>query len=460
MTLLVRAPIVRIVDRGDTTTVIAPAATRRFDGDTAELVRVVLELHARPLARAELLVALAERAGGPVPEAPIDQLLALLVEDGVLVAPRPIVRPLVRRRVVVAVSGAVAAIDAPQLVRGLQGLGCEVRVALSRNARKFVAVAALEALVHHAVWSGMWQRDARAPVPHVNLAEWAELVVVYPASATMLARIANGDASDLVAALVMATQAPVVIAPSMNEAMYASPAVQANLATLRAHGRWVVHPAAGVEVAHRPDARALQLGPAPPAPVVVDIARHVLAQLPAWLPADAAAWERLWASAPAGSLPWRADAPPPELDALLRDGTGHTLIDLGCGDGTVAIAAARAGFAVTAVDVAASALGRARERAGDLPIVFVLDDATAPRLAMTFDVGVDCGLLHVLPRERWPAYAAAVTRLVRERLLLVAHDAAVTADDVRALLPAFAIARTTATALAGAPAQLFELSRS
>jgi len=91
--------------------------------------------------------------------------------------------------------------------------------------------------------------------------------------------------------------------------------------------------------------------------------------------------------------------------------------------------------------------------------VFVLDDATAPRLPSAFDVGVDCGLLHVLPRERWPAYASAVTRLVRERLLLVAHDAAVTADDVRALLPAFALARVTATALAGAPAQLFELSR-
>jgi SAM-dependent methyltransferase/3-polyprenyl-4-hydroxybenzoate decarboxylase len=460
MTVLVRAPVIRVVDHGDSTTVLGASATRRFDGDTAELVRVVLELHARPLARDALLAALADRAGEPVPEAPIDQLLALLVEDGVLVAPRAQPRPALSRRVVVAISGAVAAVDAPLLVRGLHAIGCDVRIALTRNARKFVAPAALDALVHHQVWSSLWQRDARVPVPHVALAEWAELVIVYPASATTIARLATGDASELVSALVVATRAPVVIAPSMNEAMYTSPAVQANLAALRAHGRWVVHPASGVEVAHAPGARAPQVGPAPPAAVMIDIARHVLQQLPPRLPDDARGWERLWATTPADQLPWHADAPVPGLAEALGDGAGRTLVDLGCGDGTVAIAAARRGFAVTAVDVAPSALGRARERAGELPIVFVLDDCAAPRIAGPFDVAVDCGLLHVLPRERWPAYAAAVTRLAPARLFVVAHDTAIAADELRGLLPAFTLARATATTLARAPAQLFALVRS
>jgi len=472
----VRAPIVRIVDRGDTTTVLSARGTARvFSGDSAELVRALLELHARPVTRAEVLAEIVANAEGPVEAGVIDQAIAMLVEDGALVdaatvpSPRPAAFP---RRVVLAISGAVAAVDAPALVRGLHALGCDVRVALTRTAKRFVAVAALQALTHHQVWSGIWQRDARVPVPHVNLAEWAELVVVCPATATTLARLASGDCADLVSALVTATRAPVVIVPSMNDAMYASPAVQQNLETLRAHGRHLVHPALGHEVAHRVDERRALLGPAPPPSVVLDVVRHLLRELAArpQLPADAAGWERLWATTPNDQLPWHTDAIAAPLAAALEAcfAPGRTLVELGTGSGTIAIAAARRGYRVTATDVAPTALGRARERAGELPILFVLDDVTAPRLDARHDVAVDAGLLHVLGRERWGAYARTVTACVAPggTLLVIAHrpgaelaTTAVTDDELRALLPAFAIARTTPVQLARRDATLFELQR-
>jgi hypothetical protein len=315
----------------------------------------------------------------------------------------------------------------------------------------------------------MWQRDKRVPVPHVNLAEWAELVVVCPASATTIARIATGDCSDLVSAIVAATRAPVLIVPSMNDAMYASAAVQDNLELLREHGRWLVHPALGVEVAHPPEDRRAMIGPAPPAAAVLDIVRHALTELVPRprLPQDPAAWERLWATTPDDQLPWHAEELPPALDDALAARRGR-LVDLGTGGGTIAIAAARRGFQVTATDIAPTALARARDRAGELPILFVLDDVAAPRLAGPFDVAVDCGVLHCLPRTRWPAYAAAVTALIRPggALLLVAHQpggelgtTAVTADELGALLPDFTLLRAIPTTFARSAAQLFELER-
>jgi len=467
--VLIRAPIVRIVDHGETTTILGPRGARVFAGDSAGLVRAVLEIHARPVTRETLLAELGERAGSAVPEKIVDDVLALLVEDGALVAPSPgpARSAFAPRRVVLAISGAVAAVDAPSLVRGLHALGCDVRIALSKTAKQFVSVAALQALTHHQVWTGIWQRDAHVPVPHVNLAEWAELVLVCPATATTLARIATGDCSDLVSAIVTATRAPVVVVPSMNDAMYASPAVQQNLDTLRAHGRFVVHPAMGVEVAHRPDERHSLLGPAPPAPAVIDIVRHLLAQHVPQLPVDARGWERLWSAVPLEQLPWHAETIDAPLAAALDTRRGR-LLDLGTGAGTVAIEAARRGFTVTATDVAPTALGRARERAGDLPILFVLDDITSPRLTAQFDVAVDCGLLHCLPRDQWTAYARAVTERVAPggSLLVVAHKPGaelgttpLSADDVRALLPAFELTSSAPTTLSHRDATLFELAR-
>jgi 3-polyprenyl-4-hydroxybenzoate decarboxylase/SAM-dependent methyltransferase len=507
--LRVRAAVVRIVDHGTSTTVIGPHSARRFDGDSAALLRAVLDLHARPIGRDQLFADLAAGAGldatttaepqaaptdephvalgtdaraaptaAALPTQPIDDLLALLVADGVLVTARETAAPLPvtqLRRVVLGISGAIAAADAPALIRGLQASGCDVRVALTRSAARLVSRAALDALTHHAVWTGLWQRDARLPVPHINLAEWAELVVVCPASATTLSRIATGDCSDLVAAIVAATRAPVVVVPSMNDAMYGSPAVQANLATLRDHGRRVVHPALGSEVAHPPHARAALLGPAPPTGAVVDIVRHLLRELATRprVPDSAQAWEQLWSTTHAAQLPWHAAALEPALAEAIaaRHAPGRRLLDVGTGDGLVAIAAAHAGFRVTAIDVAPSALGRACERAdraGARSIVFVLDDITAPRLDGAHDIAVDRGLLHALPHERRRAYATGVTRLISPRgtLIVVAHEAGsglgtlpIAAADLGALLPAFELVRTSRTTLGNVPAEQFELER-
>src|SRR5262244_1289356 len=126
----VRAPVVTIVDHGASTTVLGPELVRRFDGDSAALLRAVLEIHARPVGRRELLAELARRAGTTpeaLPAPPIDELIALLVGDGVLVEARPVPVTAVggARRVLLGISGAVAAVDAPELVRGLQRAGCE-----------------------------------------------------------------------------------------------------------------------------------------------------------------------------------------------------------------------------------------------------------------------------------------------------------------------------------------------
>ncbi len=472
----IRAPIVRIFDHEESTTILGPRGTLRFDDDSAQLVRVVLELHARPIARDELFAELAERTDGEVPEKPIDDLLALLERHQVLVAapdrpPRP--RRLTRR-VVLGISGAVAAVDAALLVRGLHSLGCDVRIALTSTAHRFVPVAALEALVHHQVWRDLWQRDERVPVPHIALAEWAELMVVWPASATTIARIAIGDCSDLVSAIATATLAPVVIAPSMNDAMLGAPAVQDNLETLRVHGRYVVHGALGVEVAHRPADRVPMFGPAAPPPAMLDIVRHLLATevgvARATLPTHAAGWERLWATTPVDRLPWTLDPiDAPLTDALDRlapkDDTQRRLLDLGTGTGTVAIEAARRGYRVTATDIAPTALARARERAGELPILFALDDIGAPHLEGTFDVVVDRGLLHCLPPSERATYATAVTARTAPggTLLLVAHHGPglathpIDEPELRALLPGFELVTVTPTSLSGGDARLFEL---
>jgi len=208
---------------------------------------------------------------------------------------------------------------------------------------------------------------------------------------------------------------------------------------------------------------------------VVDIVRHLLRELAVQprVPDGARGWEQLWAATDPDRLPWHTEAlEPPLAEALDRlAAPGRRLVDLGTGDGLVAVAAAQRGFAVTAVDVAPSALGRARERAdaaGARSIVFVLDDAAAPRLGGAFDVAVDRGLLHGLPLAKRSGYAAAITALVTlcGTLLVVAHQPGVelgtqpvTADELRALLPAFDLVRAMPTTVAGAAAQLFELVR-
>ena len=141
--------------------------------------------------------------------------------------------PVVGRRVLVAVCGSIAAVKLPQLVSSLVQHGAQVRCVLSPKAEQFVSPLALASLSRQPCNLEIHQWDPCQPRPlHVVLAEWAELVVVAPLSATTLARLAQGLADTLLSSTLLATQAPLLVAPAMNTAMWDAPAVRANWQTL------------------------------------------------------------------------------------------------------------------------------------------------------------------------------------------------------------------------------------
>lgn len=148
-------------------------------------------------------------------------------------------------RVLLAVSGGIAAYKAPELVRALVRDGIAVRCALSRAAAHFVAPLALQTVSGHAVRTDLFDPEQEGAIDHVALADWADLVVVAPATADLLARLAHGLADDLVSTLLLATRAPVLAAPAMNVNMWRHPATQANVERLRERGVRFVGPEAG-----------------------------------------------------------------------------------------------------------------------------------------------------------------------------------------------------------------------
>ncbi|MDP6699587.1 MAG: bifunctional phosphopantothenoylcysteine decarboxylase/phosphopantothenate--cysteine ligase CoaBC, partial [Candidatus Latescibacteria bacterium] len=143
------------------------------------------------------------------------------------------------------VTGGIAAYKAPELVRQLGALGADVRVVLTRGAGEFVAAKTLAVLSRHPVYTDLFDRDGEFPVLHVGLAEWAEAILVAPATAHFLGRVAGGLADDLLTAVMMSATAPAFLAPAMEENMLASGAVAANLQTLAAHGYQLIEPETG-----------------------------------------------------------------------------------------------------------------------------------------------------------------------------------------------------------------------
>lgn len=152
---------------------------------------------------------------------------------------------LAQRRILVGVSGGIAAYKSCGLVRRLREAGAEVRVVMTANAAHFVGAATFQALSGQAVRSSLWDAHAEAAMGHIELARWAERVVIAPATADVIARLAHGMADDLLTTLCLATTAPLYLAPAMNRQMWAHAAMQANLAVLRERGVHVLGPAAG-----------------------------------------------------------------------------------------------------------------------------------------------------------------------------------------------------------------------
>ncbi|MCZ6822634.1 MAG: bifunctional phosphopantothenoylcysteine decarboxylase/phosphopantothenate--cysteine ligase CoaBC, partial [Deltaproteobacteria bacterium] len=148
-------------------------------------------------------------------------------------------------RVLLGVTGGIAAYKACELVRGLRMRGHEVRVVATPNALRFVSSLTLQTLSGQAVRSELFSLNEESEISHIELADWAEVSVVAPASAGFLARIAHGMADDLLATICLAARAPLIVAPAMNVNMYRHPATQANLDRLGKRGVVIVGPDTG-----------------------------------------------------------------------------------------------------------------------------------------------------------------------------------------------------------------------
>ncbi|MEM1263893.1 MAG: bifunctional phosphopantothenoylcysteine decarboxylase/phosphopantothenate--cysteine ligase CoaBC [Pseudomonadota bacterium] len=136
-------------------------------------------------------------------------------------------------KVLLGVSGGIAAYKAPQLVRRLIDHGAEVQVVMTAGAKAFVTPLSLAAVSGRPVRDDLWDEQAEAAMGHIELARWADSVLIAPATANVLAKLAHGVADDLLTTLCLATEAPISVAPAMNRLMWANPATRANVDMLR-----------------------------------------------------------------------------------------------------------------------------------------------------------------------------------------------------------------------------------
>jgi len=149
------------------------------------------------------------------------------------------------RRVLLGITGGVAAYKAAALVRLLVRAGMDVRVVMTDAARRFITPTTLQALSGQKVWTDLWDSEVQDHMAHIELSRDRDLVVVAPATADFIAKTALGLADDLLSSLVLARECPLLVAPAMNRQMWEQPATQRNIRTLRADGVVVVGPAVG-----------------------------------------------------------------------------------------------------------------------------------------------------------------------------------------------------------------------
>jgi phosphopantothenoylcysteine decarboxylase/phosphopantothenate--cysteine ligase len=147
-------------------------------------------------------------------------------------------------RIALLVSGGIAAYKLVDLASALTQAGAQVRVAMTPSASRFVGAPSFRGVTGNPVLTGLWAADG-PPEPHVFLGDWAQLVLLGPATANVIGRIAQGQSDEIVTATVLAARCPVVVAPAMNDAMWSKPAVKENVVTLRKRGMTVVEPETG-----------------------------------------------------------------------------------------------------------------------------------------------------------------------------------------------------------------------
>jgi len=153
--------------------------------------------------------------------------------------------PLSGRRILLGVTGGIAAYKSLEIVRLLRKQGAQVQVIMTEAATKFVAPLTFRELSGNPAVVSMWEEPARWNVEHIAMATWAERVLIAPASANFIGKYTHGIADDMLSTTILATTAPVILAPAMNSNMYQHPAVQANLQCLAKRGVTLITPASG-----------------------------------------------------------------------------------------------------------------------------------------------------------------------------------------------------------------------
>ena len=149
------------------------------------------------------------------------------------------------KRILLGVSGGIAAYKSAQLARLLRRQGADVRVVMTLSATRFVTPLTFQALTGHAVHSALLDEDQENAMGHINLVRWADVLLVAPATANVLAKFSLGIADDLLSTLYLASECPVFVAPAMNQAMWAKPVTRENLQRLRNHGVTILGPDQG-----------------------------------------------------------------------------------------------------------------------------------------------------------------------------------------------------------------------
>ena len=149
------------------------------------------------------------------------------------------------KKILLGVCGGISAYKSAVLLRALQQAGAEVRVVMTSSAQAFVTPLTFQALCGHPVYTELLDPEQEAAMDHISLARWADMILVAPATANFIARVANGHASDLLSTLCLVATIPIVLAPAMNQAMWANPATQRNIDTVVSYGYHVWGPDEG-----------------------------------------------------------------------------------------------------------------------------------------------------------------------------------------------------------------------
>lgn len=152
---------------------------------------------------------------------------------------------LANRRIILGITGGIAAYKSAELIRRLKELGADVRAVMTAAAQEFITPLTLQALSGNPVHTTLLDTEAEAAMGHIELARWGDLILVAPASADFLARLAHGHGNDLLTTLCLAARCPLAVAPAMNQAMWATQSNQANVALLAERGVHLFGPAAG-----------------------------------------------------------------------------------------------------------------------------------------------------------------------------------------------------------------------